>query len=569
MGLPTSMYQQCSMAACHGNSAVLYTYSAGRAAGLTEHFYYDNLHRLDYATFNGTQSLDLSYDALGNIAGKSGVGAYTYHPTKKHAVIATSAASRTFTYDNNGNQITRSGHSVSWYPSNLPKQINAAGNNTSAFHYDIHGRRYRQIAVHGGVTETTTYVGGLMEVVVRQGVTSYRHYIAGGTGTVAEHIRDTTGLNTTRYLTRDHLGSVDTITSATGSVLVRLSYDEHGERRNELGWSGAVPPADKASVTAHTRRGFTEHDMLDNLNLVHMNGRVYDPEIGRFISADPFIDGVGNTQGWNRYSYVANNPLSMVDPSGYAGDGMVHPIDPVAGWRDGAASARWRDGSPLGGAGLRSYDFSAAFSAEGREGVRGVDRPDIRDLATNAQLREENYRNLQNAQAAAEAYRSALLDRSGFMEQLGREYGYDTGAREHLDLPSTVNSTVGGSLAISGQQGRALQALSELHSVMLTRIEQDPAGAIPMSSQELGVLFEGTYFQTLGNLVMPISPANGTNPPSWDSSQGPIRSFTLRNSPLGRSMSMDNSSGEVTSTTSRSACLLHTTVRTCISPSQL
>ncbi len=57
--------------------------------------------------------------------------------------------------------------------------------------------------------------------------------------------------------------------------------------------------------------------MLDNVGLVHMNGRVYDPAIGRFLSADPNIDGVVDTQGWNRYSYVKSNPLSYTDPTGY------------------------------------------------------------------------------------------------------------------------------------------------------------------------------------------------------------------------------------------------------------
>jgi RHS repeat-associated protein len=55
--------------------------------------------------------------------------------------------------------------------------------------------------------------------------------------------------------------------------------------------------------------------MLDNLNLVHMNGRVYDQHAGRFISPDPFIDGFDHTQGWNRYTYVKNAPLSFTDPT--------------------------------------------------------------------------------------------------------------------------------------------------------------------------------------------------------------------------------------------------------------
>jgi len=48
-----------------------------------------------------------------------------------------------------------------------------------------------------------------------------------------------------------------------------------------------------------------------------MNGRVYDPTIGRFMSADPFIQAPTDTQSYNRYSYVRNNPVNLVDPSGY------------------------------------------------------------------------------------------------------------------------------------------------------------------------------------------------------------------------------------------------------------
>ena len=49
-----------------------------------------------------------------------------------------------------------------------------------------------------------------------------------------------------------------------------------------------------------------------------MNGRIYDPNLGRFLSADPIIQAPYNSQSYNRYSYVMNNPLSMIDPSGYS-----------------------------------------------------------------------------------------------------------------------------------------------------------------------------------------------------------------------------------------------------------
>ncbi|RMH39790.1 MAG: hypothetical protein D6694_10845 [Gammaproteobacteria bacterium] len=63
-----------------------------------------------------------------------------------------------------------------------------------------------------------------------------------------------------------------------------------------------------------TTRGFTGHEHLDDVQLIHMNGRV----LGRFLSVDPFIQGNGNSQGLNPYSYILNNPLAGKDPSGYS-----------------------------------------------------------------------------------------------------------------------------------------------------------------------------------------------------------------------------------------------------------
>src|SRR5215469_17184208 len=64
--------------------------------------------------------------------------------------------------------------------------------------------------------------------------------------------------------------------------------------------------------------------MLDNVGLIHMNGRVYDPVLGRFLSVDPVYQAPTNMQSLNPYSYVLNNPLSLTDPSGYeAGDAQA------------------------------------------------------------------------------------------------------------------------------------------------------------------------------------------------------------------------------------------------------
>jgi RHS repeat-associated protein len=58
--------------------------------------------------------------------------------------------------------------------------------------------------------------------------------------------------------------------------------------------------------------------MLDEVGLIHMNGRIYDPATGRMMQADPIIQNPFDPQNFNRYSYVLNNPLSFTDPTGYS-----------------------------------------------------------------------------------------------------------------------------------------------------------------------------------------------------------------------------------------------------------
>ena len=117
----------------------------------------------------------------------------------------------------------------------------------------------------------------------------------------------------TRYLHTDHLGSLVAITDESKAVVERFSFDAWGKRRNAVGWTDATG----ALTSNNTVRGYTGHEELDTVGLVHMNGRVYDPVLGRFTSADPTIQYPGNPQSYNRYCYVNNNPLSFTDPTGF------------------------------------------------------------------------------------------------------------------------------------------------------------------------------------------------------------------------------------------------------------
>ena len=63
-------------------------------------------------------------------------------------------------------------------------------------------------------------------------------------------------------------------------------------------------------------RGYTGHEMISSLDIINMNGRLYDPVLGRFFSPDNYVQMPENSQSFNRYSYCLNNPLKYNDPSG-------------------------------------------------------------------------------------------------------------------------------------------------------------------------------------------------------------------------------------------------------------
>ena len=73
-----------------------------------------------------------------------------------------------------------------------------------------------------------------------------------------------------------------------------------------------------------TRRGFTDHEHLDKAEIIHMNGRVYDYNVGRFLSVDPVIQSPTNSQSMNPYSYIMNNPMAGTDATGYSCESNTH-----------------------------------------------------------------------------------------------------------------------------------------------------------------------------------------------------------------------------------------------------
>ncbi|WP_317128284.1 RHS repeat domain-containing protein, partial [Myroides indicus] len=135
-------------------------------------------------------------------------------------------------------------------------------------------------------------------------------------------------------------------------------------------------------------RGYTGHEHLYTVGLIHMNGRVYDPLLRRFMSPDNYVQDVNNTQNYNRYGYVLNNPLLYTDPSGefivaaligvavgIVANGIVNSFNDVPFFY-GAGKAGVMGG--IGGAisfgigSVSTYFGNAAFAAQaGMHGISG------------------------------------------------------------------------------------------------------------------------------------------------------------------------------------------------------
>ena len=321
---------------------------------LTEAFTYDTLNRLTSAQVTGRTAQAVTYDALGNITCKSDVddtdcttaGArnYTYGTGTAapgpHALVR--AGDLSYTYDANGNVLTEAGANrrttrrLGYTPFNKVSTI-TRGTHTTNFLYGADRSRIRRtdrVRTGSGTSTTTTlYLSNVEKVIAPDGSFTYKRYITDGVLIEQEH--DNTGAREeedTRYLLYDHLGSIDVITNVIGTVVQDMSFDAWGQRRAAADWT--VLALLRLTDTTHgrtTTRGFTGHEMLDAVGIIHMNGRIYDPKLGRFLQADPVIQFPNYSQSWNRYSYVLNNPLNATDPTGYFLGKLFKALNKVLG----------------------------------------------------------------------------------------------------------------------------------------------------------------------------------------------------------------------------------------------
>ena len=282
--------------------------------GVTENFVYDKLDRLiqstvisDDLTYQKRHNLD--YYSNGNIRFNDayGPGPLTYHNTKPHAVVK--AGNHAYTYDANGNAIMKDGKKIHWTSYNKPSRFETEAGSI-VFKYGPDRNRYMKVLTNG---DSMLYLGKKYEVHKTNNISLSKMFVYGATGQLVAIVSKNMTVNSTKsvsYIHTDNLGSVDTVSHENSEVVERMNYDAFGLRRTG-NWR------DSDAKAQYSVRGYTGHEHLPELGLVHMNGRVYDPDIGRFLSPDPHVQDPTNTQALNRYSYALNNPLKHNDPTGY------------------------------------------------------------------------------------------------------------------------------------------------------------------------------------------------------------------------------------------------------------
>jgi RHS repeat-associated protein len=272
-----------------------------KSTGFTESFTYDNVNRLKTAAIDGTQTLNMVY-ATDKIKTKSDVGEYDYN--------------------NSNHQITELDAVNGYNPPNHILTYTAEGkvdtlrdttyHKTVTFTYGTDNERFKsEYTKHDTVQYTRYYFDTYEKETLKDGTTRNLDYIYSGDNLIAIHV-SWGNADTTFFVYTDYLGSLRCITDSAGNIRQRLSFDAWGNRRNPL--TGAVDTT--IAKTLLFARGYTGHEHLDELGLINMNGRVYDPALGMFISADNYVQAPDNTQNFNRYAYCVNNPLMYSDPSG-------------------------------------------------------------------------------------------------------------------------------------------------------------------------------------------------------------------------------------------------------------
>jgi RHS repeat-associated protein len=194
------------------------------------------------------------------------------------------------------------------------------------------------------------------EKVVDNGVSREFYYLDGDVIIIRQN-----GTFQTYQSFKDNLGSILSVVDENGNQVFSAEYDAWGKQTVSVNTIGLI-------------RGYGGHEMLNEFNLINMNGRVYDPVLGRFLSPDKYVQEGDNSQNYNSYSYCLNNPLKYADPSGniFVLDDLIAitAMGAMMGAMNAAMSDKpiWK-GALLGGlSAAATYGIGSVFGSVGSFG---------------------------------------------------------------------------------------------------------------------------------------------------------------------------------------------------------
>lgn len=253
-----------------------------------ETFGYDNLDRLVSVKVGAKETMHIKYADNGNITSKTGIGQYYYNAERPHAVASV---------DNTDNLISTQACITQFNDLNKISSLQE-NDKVMTIDYGPGLERCFSILKQGNtILRKVTYMGDY-EKVVANGVTREFYYLDGDVIVVRQN-----GTFHAYQSFKDNLGSILSVVDENGSKVFSAEYDAWGKQTVSVNTIGLI-------------RGYGGHEMLNEFNLINMNGRVYDPVLGRFLSPDKYVQEGDNSQNYNSYSYCLNNPLKYADPSG-------------------------------------------------------------------------------------------------------------------------------------------------------------------------------------------------------------------------------------------------------------
>jgi RHS repeat-associated protein len=324
---------------------------AAASRGREQRFGYDDIGRLS-SWGQSSWSVGYHYDDLDNLVRRvpSFDAAETFVPggtAGPHAV--TGGTLGPFAYDARGRQTSGSGRAMTYSSDGLVRTI---GRDGSSLHlrYDFAGHR----VVKQGPRGTSIYVGDLYEQRLRGATTLHLLKIRSSERTVAEVIiRQHPGdplVRGVHYLHDDHLGSIQAVTDESGDAIETASFDPFGNRVDR------ADPTVAAASASDLHPGFAGHEEDDEVGLVNMRARLYDPRLGRFLTPDLIVANPFDGRSYNRYAYVRNDPLNRIDPTGLEDVPL-----PGAGAPSGPPAGGWGGGLLIPEAAAKASDVLARW----------------------------------------------------------------------------------------------------------------------------------------------------------------------------------------------------------------